>query len=108
MADPNGYEFKVNEFACIIFNRRSGEPREHGHTEEAVWTAMVQKRHPHRNFLAEKEFFEIEIRLKRIDHVAIFCGEQGAIIWAERMPLSNVREIYGILACAAEWNRKVA
>lgn len=82
-------KFKPNEFAYIIFSRRGGEPRAHGHTEEAAWTAMVQKRHPDRNVLVEKEFFEIEMRVKRIDHVAVYCGEQGASIWDECMPLNN-------------------
>lgn len=95
MADPNGYEFKVNEFACIIFSRRSGEPRAHGPTEQEAWIALVQQKYADRNIATAPEFFEIEMRIKRIDHMAVSCGDHGAFMWTERLPLTTVLAMPG-------------
>ena len=89
IAAPDGNEFKMNEFVCIIFSRRSGEPCAHGPTEQAAWTVLVQKKFLDRNILTAPKFFEVELRLKQIDHVAVLCGEQGASVWAEHLPLAT-------------------
>ena len=93
MTVPIEPAFKINEFAYIIFNRRNGEPQGHGRTEKAAWMALVQKRPPHRNLTGEKDFFELEVRLKKIDHVAISCEAHGGFIWDKRISLDNVRSI---------------
>jgi hypothetical protein len=80
----------MSEFNVIIFNPRKGEACAHGESEQAAWAALVQRTHPHRNAATEIRFFDLEIRLSKIDHIAVFCGEHGYRIWAERLPLQDV------------------
>lgn len=80
----------MSEFSFIIFNPRKGEACAHGQTAQAAWTALVQGMHPHRNAATEIRFFDLEIRLSKIDHIAVLCGEHGYRIWAERLPLQEV------------------
>jgi hypothetical protein len=93
MTGPIAPKFKLNEFDYIIFHRRTGEPRAHGPTENAAWTALVKMRYPDGNLSIEQEFQERN--LNRLDHVAVSCGENGAVIWAQRVSIDNVLAIIG-------------
>ena len=80
----------MSGFNFIIFNPRKGEACAYGQSERAAWTALVQRTHPHRNAATEIRFFDLEIRLSQIDHIAVLCGEHGYRIWTERLPLKDV------------------